>query len=111
MSLPSLRSHSRITLASARQRFGSLVKRAKEEKEDVVEAALTVGGGAACGALRAKYPQAQVMGVNAPLVLGGLAVAADLMGWLGKHGKLAGSFGAGVLAGEAAFRTYDALRQ
>ena len=96
-------------LESAKRRAKSLAEKGKRAMQVTTTTGFTVLGGAASGALMAKQPKVPGTQLDSTLVVGGLFVGLGVSDVMGEFSDETAAFGAGVLAGEAAVRTRDAL--
>jgi hypothetical protein len=96
---------------SAWQRAKQSATRVREKAAAVAQktvgTALVVGGGAAAGYIDGAYPEAELGGINAGLVLGAAGTIVGLADWAGRASPYIGDVGEGMLAYEIGKRVRD----
>lgn len=93
-------------------RAESRLARLREENEDAIASAtrtaMTMGGALAMAYWKGRYPErAEILGLDASLVVGGSLLTAGLMGWAGDQDVIVESLGNGVLATYATSKGFE----
>lgn len=86
--------------------------RLREENEGAIASAtrtaMTMGGALAMAYWKGRYPErAEILGIDASLVVGGGLLTASMMGWVGDQELVVESLGNGALCTYAASKGYE----
>jgi len=91
-------------LAKAKDRLAKVKAESNDYAERTVETAMTLGGGAIAGYMQNKYPDKEVLGVNAGLAISAALTIVGITDWAGKQSRALGAVGEGMLAYEVGRR-------
>ena len=95
-----------------KERALARLTRIREENEDTINSAtrtaMTMGGALAMAWWKGRYPdKADILGIDAALIVGGGLMVAAIMGWAGDQELVVESLGNGALATFAATKGFE----
>ena len=95
-------------LEKAQKRISKLREENQDSIQRATRTAFTMGGALAMAYFKGRYPdRAQILGLDASLVVGGGLTVAALMGWAGDQGDAVEALGTGALAVYAGTKGYE----
>ena len=107
MADPTTKQEALTALQRVNARMAKVREKASVVASKTVGTALVIGGGAGAGYLDGAYPEAELGGINAGLVLGAAGTLVGVANWAGKASPYIGDVGEGMLAYEIGKRVRD----